>query len=75
MKILNLTSSSDPKMVIFKIEGFLEELSTEAKKYNMPVLNEYSDQIKNDLELFDLEQVEEKLGKFPELIQRIEKMH
>lgn len=63
------------KMVIFKIEGFLEELSTEAKKYNMPVLNEYSDQIKNDLELFDLEQVEEKLGKFPELIERIEKMH
>ena len=63
------------KMVIFKIEGFLKELSTEAEKYKLPILFDYTNQIKSDLDVFDLEQVEEKLGKFPELIDKIEQLN
>ncbi|MCD4695533.1 MAG: PAS domain S-box protein [Bacteroidales bacterium] len=62
------------KLVIYKIEEFLTLLSGEGEKFEMPLLTNYSEQVKKDLEIFDLENVEKKIRAFPELIEEIENL-
>ncbi|MCF8380738.1 MAG: PAS domain S-box protein [Bacteroidales bacterium] len=62
------------KLVIFKIEEFLSMLLSEGEKFEMPLLTDYSAQVKKDLEIFDLDKVEKKIQAFPELIEEIENL-
>ncbi|MBM3435425.1 MAG: PAS domain S-box protein, partial [Bacteroidetes bacterium] len=63
------------KLVIYKIDEFVTSLIKEAETYRLDLLKKYAHQIKNDVDMFDLEKLEEHLMNFPVLIDEIDNLY
>jgi PAS domain S-box-containing protein len=63
------------KFVIFKIEEFANSLESEGEQYGINLLKFYATRLKSDLDMFDLEKLDEHLGKFPSIINDIENLY
>jgi PAS domain S-box-containing protein len=60
------------KLLIFKIEEFVTDLSIVSSHYQNSILEEYLTQVQNSLKSFDLELIGRLIKIFPEIIQRLE---
>lgn len=63
------------KLVIYKIEEFANRLIEAAKQYKFDPLIQYANQVKGDLEMFDLEKLDEHLAAFPSTVIEIENLY
>ncbi len=60
-------------LIIFEIEEFANKLKETANKYDFKYLRNYSEQLHNSTQSFDIDNIESFLKQFPALIEIIEK--
>ncbi|MFZ5940060.1 MAG: ATP-binding protein [Bacteroidota bacterium] len=63
------------KLLIFKIEEFNNLLEQKLKLLDLPPVRSYVMSIKNAIEIFDIETIEEKVGAFPNLIAELKSIY
>jgi PAS domain S-box-containing protein len=61
-------------LMIFEIEGFVNELEERVRIYSCPTLTEYCEELKAGIEGFDVDEIEKKLHEFPDLINKLRKL-
>ena len=55
-------------MIIFEIEEFANKLKETANKHDFKFLKNYSEQLYNSTQSFDIDKIESLLKQFPDLI-------
>jgi hypothetical protein len=58
-------------LVIYKIEDFARKLEKLNRYYSIEAINQYHGELKESLNNFDIEKIEEKIGEFPKLVENI----
>jgi signal transduction histidine kinase len=59
-------------LIIYKIEAFLDKVNEVNNLNSIPIISEYVENLKKDLENFDLENIELNLKKIPQIIEKLE---
>ncbi|MCL3782238.1 response regulator [Prolixibacteraceae bacterium JC049] len=59
-------------LVIYDIEQFVCKLEAILPKIDCGALNDYADQLRNSIDSFDVDAIEQKLGAFPQLVEKLE---
>lgn len=62
------------KLIIFKIEDFRDNLLSLTGQYPIPSMMKYIDKLNLELDSFDLDGIETVIKKFPEIIEKIQKI-
>jgi PAS domain S-box-containing protein len=73
-KFLPVWETIKDSLVLFKIEKFTSELNTMATEYSFQFLIDYSNSIKENVEMVDLESLNHNLHKFPVIIEKISQL-
>jgi signal transduction histidine kinase/DNA-binding response OmpR family regulator len=60
------------KLIIFKIEDFLNDLSMSTSQYHIPRIDKYIERTRICIERFDLEGLEKQINTFPKVIEWLE---
>jgi PAS domain S-box-containing protein len=68
-------NSVNNKLLIFKIEEFVNDLDASTSIYHIPQLSGYIAKLKSSIELFDLESIEYQIKIFPIMIDQISSLH
>ncbi len=63
------------KLLIFKIEEFLTQLTITADMYSIEPLNQYVRNLKSSIDMFDLENIENSIKHFPDQIDQLEEIY
>jgi len=74
-EIMPVWNTIKDQFVLFKIEQFAEDLKKFAQNYNFKLLDDYANQLNEDLKIVDLKAIKKTLKAFPLIIQRLSSIH